>query len=249
VLAHVPRDVKVTVTTSPRKGLEPTFQLVERLAGHGYDVVPHLAARHVRDRAQLAELVERLRTARCTDVLVMAGDAPQPVGEFEGSLPVLHALADLGSPFAEIGITGYPESNAFMSSEAAMQSLLDKEQYATYVVSQVCFEPRLIARWASSVRERGSRLEIRAGVPGPVSHERLLRISERIGVGESIRLLRDDSRDPFDPTPLVRGLSASLDGSVSNITGVHVFTFNELGATERWRQGELELARAPLAPS
>ena len=32
VLEHVPTEVKVTVTTSPRKGLEPTLELTERLA-------------------------------------------------------------------------------------------------------------------------------------------------------------------------------------------------------------------------
>ncbi|MER5669276.1 hypothetical protein ABT113_53275, partial [Streptomyces mirabilis] len=41
VLAHVPRDVVVTVTASPVKGLEPTLDLVGRLAAHGYRVVPH----------------------------------------------------------------------------------------------------------------------------------------------------------------------------------------------------------------
>ena len=39
----------MTVTTSPKKGLEPTLALSERLASAGYAVVPHLAARHVRD--------------------------------------------------------------------------------------------------------------------------------------------------------------------------------------------------------
>ena len=85
VLEHVPTEVKVTVTTSPRKGLEPTLELAEQLAAHGYAVVPHLAARHVRDRGHLAELVERLRATGASDVLVMAGDAEEPAGEFDGS--------------------------------------------------------------------------------------------------------------------------------------------------------------------
>ena len=54
VVEHVPTDVTVTVTTSPAKGLEPTLALTERLAEHGYQVVPHIAARHVRDRGHLA---------------------------------------------------------------------------------------------------------------------------------------------------------------------------------------------------
>ena len=86
VLEHVPTDVTVTVTTSPAKGLEPTLALTERLAEHGYKVVPHLAARHVRDRGHLAEIVERAASDGASDVLVLAGDADEPAGEFDGAL-------------------------------------------------------------------------------------------------------------------------------------------------------------------
>ena len=53
MLAHLGTDVKVTVTASPRKGLEATLGLSERLARAGYPVVPHLSARLVRDRSHL----------------------------------------------------------------------------------------------------------------------------------------------------------------------------------------------------
>ena len=67
VLAHLGTDVKVTVTASPRKGLEATLELSERLARAGYPVVPHLSARLVRDRSHLEEIVDaaaRGRSAR-----------------------------------------------------------------------------------------------------------------------------------------------------------------------------------------
>ncbi|WP_219635405.1 hypothetical protein [Nocardioides ungokensis] len=44
VLEHLPRDRTVTITASPSKGLEATLDLAERLTGHGYTTVPHLAA-------------------------------------------------------------------------------------------------------------------------------------------------------------------------------------------------------------
>ena len=58
VLAHLPRDRVVTVTASPSKGLEATIDLAERLAGHGYTVVPHLAARMITGRTELAEICD-----------------------------------------------------------------------------------------------------------------------------------------------------------------------------------------------
>ncbi|MFD8395675.1 5,10-methylenetetrahydrofolate reductase, partial [Streptomyces sp. NPDC059680] len=56
VLAEVPRDVVITVTASPVKGLEPTLGLTERLAAHGYRVVPHVPARLLRDDTHLKDV-------------------------------------------------------------------------------------------------------------------------------------------------------------------------------------------------
>jgi methylenetetrahydrofolate reductase (NADPH) len=249
VLEHVPTEVKVTITTSPRKGLDPTLELVERIAGHGYDVVPHLAARHVRDRGHLAELVERLRTAGASDVLVMAGDAEEPAGEFDGSLPLLRALAELGEPFRDVGITGYPESHAFISDDATIRSMFEKEEFATYIVSQICFDPQVTAAWVGAVWERGPHLPIHIGLPGPVPRTKLLRVSAQIGVGDSLRFLRAHGgwlrrtlSGHFDPDPLVRGLEDSLGHARPNVGGFHIFTFNDLEGTERWRQRRLEAA-------
>ncbi|HEU5009922.1 MAG TPA: methylenetetrahydrofolate reductase [Gaiellaceae bacterium] len=242
VLAHVPTDVTVTVTTSPAKGLEATLALAERLAAHGYDVVPHLAARNVRDRAQLAELSERLRAAGARDVLVMAGDAKEPAGDFEGAQPLLRALDELGRPFEEVGITGYPESHAIISDGAAVAAMREKERYATYIVSQICFAHEVTASWLGDVWQRGTRLPVLIGLPGPVEGARLLRVCERIRVGPSISILRADEcvKDgAFDPDLIVDGLEESIDHDHPNFGGFHIFTFNELADTERWRQRHL----------
>src|ERR1700694_3423607 len=53
VVAGVPREVTVTITASPRRGIEATIGLAERLAGHGFAVVPHLSARLIRDESHL----------------------------------------------------------------------------------------------------------------------------------------------------------------------------------------------------
>jgi methylenetetrahydrofolate reductase (NADPH) len=246
VLEHVPSEVTVTVTTSPKKGLDPTLDLVERIAANGYGVVPHLAARHVRDREHLAQLVDRIRGAGATDVLVMAGDAVEPAGDFDGALPLLEALAELGSPFEHVGMTGYPESHAFLSDDVATGSLLAKAEFSTYIVTQICFDPAVTANWMHAVWARGVQLPIYVGLPGPVPRSKLVRVCERIGVGDSLRSLSADGHETdgareydFDPDPLVLGLDASFDEPQPNMAGFHVFTFNDLEGTERWRQGAL----------
>ena len=93
VLEHVPRDVTLTVTASPIKGLEPSLELAEKFAAHGYPVVPHLSARLVADRSHLGELVARFVEMDVRDVFVVAGDADQPAGAFEGAAQLLWVWA------------------------------------------------------------------------------------------------------------------------------------------------------------
>ena len=57
VLEHLGADVKLTVTASPRRGLDATLELTERFTAAGYVTVPHISARLVRDR----ELIRKAR--------------------------------------------------------------------------------------------------------------------------------------------------------------------------------------------
>jgi methylenetetrahydrofolate reductase (NADPH) len=60
VLASVPHEVTITITASPRRGIEATVDLAERLGRHGYQVVPHISARLIRDYAHLREVLARV---------------------------------------------------------------------------------------------------------------------------------------------------------------------------------------------
>ncbi len=62
---------------------------VDASSCHGYEVVPHLSARLVRDADHLAELVARLRESGVRDVFVVAGDAEEPAGGFHGAIDLL----------------------------------------------------------------------------------------------------------------------------------------------------------------
>lgn len=249
VIDAVPTGVPVTVTTSPVKGLEATLELTEQLVAAGFSVVPHLAARLVVDRAHLAEIVRRLRAAGVDDVFVPAGDAPQPAGKYDGSLPLLRDLSDLGSPFARVGITGYPQSHPSIGDDVTVQAMWDKRVHATYIVSNLCFDARAVATWARRVRERGIALPILVGMAGPVERTKLLGMATKIGVAESGRFLRGHlswfarlaAPGGYSPERLLRGVVAAAPPQRYGITGVHVFTFNQVAETESWRQ---ELMRA-----
>ncbi|MGC4979661.1 methylenetetrahydrofolate reductase [Streptomyces sp. DT193] len=248
VLAHVPRDVVVTVTASPVKGLEPTLDLATRLTAHGCRVVPHMPARLLRDDAHLKDVVDRLREAGVDDVFVPAGDADPPAGAYDGALPVLRRLSELGSPFAHVGITGYPESHPLIHDDLTIQAMWDKRAYATYIVSNLCFDPRVLGDWVGRIRRRDITLPVHVGVAGPVQRAKLLSMAAKIGVGESTRFLtkhaswflRFATPGGYSPERLLARSAGALSSPSAGVAGLHLFTFNQIAETERWRCAVLD---------
>jgi methylenetetrahydrofolate reductase (NADPH) len=245
VVAHVPTTVKVTITASPHRGIDRTIALAEKLAMRGYDAVPHLSARLVRDGAHLEEILARLGAAGVRGLFVPAGDT-HPTGEFEAAADLLAAMGDIRERFEEIGITGYPESHPLISDEQTIQAMFDKAPMATCIISQICFDADTIATWVARVRARGTDLPIWIGVPGLVDRSKLVRISMKIGLGQSARFalahrawVRRLVARQFHPDRLLWELAPSFADPQANVRGIHLFTFNELARTERWRRAML----------
>jgi len=250
VLKWVPRDVTVTVTASPAKGLEPTLELATRLAAHQYRAVPHLSARLVRDEGHLVDIVDRLRTAGIRDVFVPAGDADPPAGPFGSALALLQKLDELGRPFANVGVTGYPQSHPVIGDDVTIQAMWDKRQHATYLVSNLCFDPRTLRQWVRRIRARGVTLPLFVGLAGPIERTRLLKMAAKAGAAESSRFLarhgewfvRLGTPGAYSPERLLGDVSSALSAADAGVDGLHIFTFNQVQQTEQWRQELLQRA-------
>lgn len=244
VLANVPRDVPLTVTATEVKGLTPTVDLAARLAEQGYRAAPHMAARLVRDRVHLSDLVAQLDAAGVDGIFVVGGDARQPAGDFPDALALLEALETMGHPFTRVGITGYPEGHGHIADEVIVRALEEKARHATLAITQLCFSPQVTMQWLRAVRERGLDLPIRIGIPGAVSRQKLVRISAGLGLGQSARFLKKQQNmfwrfflpGGYSPNRLIEGLSDHLAEPEINVKSFHVFTFNEVEKTEKWRQ-------------
>jgi methylenetetrahydrofolate reductase (NADPH) len=244
VVEHVPRTVPLTVTVTEAKGLTPTIELAERLSGHGFVATPHLAARLVRDRAHVADIVARLRTAGVNSVFVIGGDAAEPAGRFPDALSLLEELETSGHHFQHVGIGGYPEGHGHIGAELIERALERKAPHATHVITQLCFHPSTTTAWAREVKLRGVDLPIRIGLPGAVTRQKLVRISAGLGLGQSARfLVKQQSMfwrfflpHGYRPDRLVERLAPTLGHPEHNLQGLHLFTFNEVARTEAWRQ-------------
>src|SRR2546425_5169643 len=189
VAAYVRKEVTLAVTASPRRGLPATVELAARLSQLRYRAVPHLSARLIRDRAELGQILEALKAANIQNVFVIAGDAREPAGQFPDSMSLLEALPpDHG--LTEIGVTGYPESHPFIHDDVTIQAMWDKRRLATYIVSNMSFDPATVKRWVERVRHRGVELPIHIGMAGGGGPARPLRLSTKKRGGAPPRVLR-----------------------------------------------------------
>lgn len=238
----LPDGATVTVTSSPARGAEPTLALVEDLAARGYDAVPHLSARQLRDDNELSAVITRLDAAGIRDVFVVGGDATEPAGAFPHGLALLQAMDRLGHPFHRIGVPAYPEGHHVIPSDALWADLEAKQQFATYSVTQLCFDADAICRFAVDATARGIGLPIVVGMPGAVDFARLMRISLKVGVGDSLRFVRGNASvvrrllrpGGYRPDALVRKLASRIRADQCRIAGLHLYTFNQVTPTIRW---------------
>jgi len=187
-----------------------------------------------------------IHAAGVRELFVPAGDAEEP-GAFHGAADLLAAMGERRHRFDEVGITGYPESHHLISDEETINAMFAKAPMATCVISQICFDPDVIAGWVHAVRARGTHLPIWIGLPGSVDYAKLVRISMKIGLGESARFLRHHGSwmsrlmtRSFKPDPLVKRLGPLYADPEAGIAGFHLYTFNEVAKTERWRRRMLE---------
>lgn len=233
----------VAVTCSPTKGIGATLAMSERIARRGFRVVPHVAARMVRDKQHLRDIIKRLDDTRIVSLFVPGGDANKPAGVYSGALELLRDIADIGHRFKEIGITAYPEGHPFMSTAVLAEQLRQKQHFADYIVTQMCFDAAAISTWMDDMRQQGVTLPVCLGLPGASDRSELIRTSMRIGVGDSLRYLKKQRNNAahllaakdYRPDRLLFDLAPVIEKPANKILSHHIFCFNQIERTERWR--------------
>lgn len=251
-LAHLPRQSYLSITCSPAHGVGPTLDMVDELRAlpeeRQLKLVPHIAARVVRDKSHLREILKRLDGAGVESVFVPGGDAAQPEGDYDCSLDLLRDIADIGHVFDDVGVAAHPEGHPMVDDAESLQLLREKQQYANYLVTQMCFDPDVLTKWLLGIRRAGVSLPAWLGLPGVVEIPKLIALSLKIGVGQSVRVLKQQkglirkmiSAKPYQPDELVAGLLPHLGDPLLDIPGFHLFSFNNVERTERWRVETME---------
>ena len=234
----------VAITCSPTKGVDATLNMSARVAGRGFQVVPHVAAKMVRDKAHLREIMARLDDMPISSIFVPGGDAAKPIGEYSTALELLRDIVDFEHRFTEIGVAAHPEGHPSVSNEVLTAELLKKQEFANYLVTQMCFDADIIGNWIHKIREVGVTLPAWLGLPGVSERSTLIKTSLRIGVGDSLRYLKNRGKiaarllqhKSYRPDDLLINLSPYLADPTLNIAGHHIYCFNEVEKSEQWRK-------------
>lgn len=243
----LPAGAEVSVTCSPTKGIEETQRLTAELHAQGFVAIPHLAARMVRDRAHTIELADWCRQLGLATVFIVGGDAEEP-GEYKGAVEFLADFLSTDHGLGTIGVTAYPDGHPFLSDETMRSALHEKQRLLAaagldgYCSTQMCFDPDTIAKWLRTEREVGLTLPVHLGISGVVDKKKLLTMGARLGIGDSLKYLRKNvgavikmlTTVAYDPNDLILPLSSDLLDL--GVTGMHMFTFNQVAATDAWRR-------------
>ncbi|WP_253250404.1 methylenetetrahydrofolate reductase [Arthrobacter globiformis] len=234
VQAHVPAGSTLTVTCLPHHGPEATVRAAVQLGGLGYNVIPHLAARGLSSRTQLAGLLRECEAAGITEVFAIGGDAVEAAGPYGNSLRLMEDIAELTGGSMAIGVAGYPEGHPKHNELDMLDALLEKQHLASSVVTQMCFSATRIGWYAELLRREGVGLPIWAGAAGAVPKAKLISLATKIGVGPSLKFLNRKgplarrllNAGSYSSTSLVSELAVTEPG----LAGIHLYTFNNVEA-------------------
>ena len=242
-LDSLPSDMYLAVTCSPTKGVDETLELSEKLIERGFKVTPHIASKCVSGEKHLETIIKKLDELGIESIFVPGGDRPEPMGDFNNALDLLKALKKLGHNLSKIGMAAHPEGHPDVSDEILMEALEEKKDLADFIVTQMCFDAEILNDWMNQIQKKGIELPVWVGLPGVIERGRLLKTSLRIGVGDSLRFLRKKSQvatelmksSIYNPDDLVRDITEQIDINDSKLAGYHIYCFNQIETTEKWR--------------
>jgi methylenetetrahydrofolate reductase (NADPH) len=241
------RGTTVHVMCPPDPGADLSVRVAIALTRSGYNGVPHIAARTVRSRHHLEELLGRMAEANVREAFFPGGDGDTTAGPYGSAVELLDDLATLEPRPQQIGVTSYPQGHRTIPDEVLLEALLHKQRVATFMVSETCLDPAVTVSWLRGLRASGVTLPLMVGVPGIVPLRRLLQALRAYGVNAAVGYLRKQHgmassllRRQFSPAPLLAGLLPWCADPELGIAALHFYTFNEIARTEAWRRRALE---------
>ena len=247
--AILPKGTRVYVAHIEGTPIEDMVATAKRIAGEGFDVMPHFPARIIKDKATLADWIARYQgEANVLQALLLAGGVTTPHGDYHSSMQLLES--GLFGGFDRLHVAGHPEGNKDIDKDGEtviMQALAWKQAFANTsdakfaIATQFCFEADPVIAWANKLAEAGISMPIHIGIAGPAKLQTLIKFAIACGVGPSLRVLQKRAMDvtklllPYEPTEVAGALAAHKAATPGfNIEQVHFFPLGGIKTNAQW---------------
>ena len=234
----------------PRQDFALLLSALVRVRECGFEPVPHLAARRIDGEVNLGALIEDMvMSAGVRRVLLVAGDAAQPMGPYRDSAALLESRVLSRAGIAEVGFAGHPEGHLHLASARLQAALLRKVKMTReqgqqpFIVTQFSFAPARVVAYAAQLAHALHGTAVYVGVAGPTDPIKLLRYARLCGVNASRSALSQLGTGiarlamHTDPAEHIAAVTQQQRRGASHIAGVHLFSFGGLVHTARWLAG------------
>jgi methylenetetrahydrofolate reductase (NADPH) len=247
--ALLPRGTRVYIAHIEGTPIEDMVATAKRIAGEGFDVMPHFPARIIHSKAVLTDWVARYKDVGIKQGLLLGGGVNTPAGDFDNSMQLIETGAFAG--FERLHVAGHPEGNKDIDKDGGdkviMQALKWKQDFANRtdaamaITTQFCFEAGPVIAWANRLAAEGISLPIHIGVAGPAKLQTLIKFAISCGVGASLRVLQKRAMDvtkllmPYEPTDFITELAAHKAANPGfGIEQVHFFPLGGIKTNATW---------------
>lgn len=247
--ALLPKGTRVYIAHIDGTPIEDMVATAKRIAGEGFDVMPHFPARIIKDKATLVDWVGRYKDVGVNQGLLLAGGVTTPVGDFATSMQLLETDAFTG--FDRLHVAGHPEGNKDIDPDGSDKMVMEAARWKSAfsertdakmaMATQFCFEAAPVIDWVNRLQAEGIKLPVHIGVAGPAKLQTLIKFAISCGVGASLRVLQNRAMDvtklllPYEPTEFLADLAAHKAKNPNfGIEQVHFFPLGGIKTNAQW---------------
>jgi methylenetetrahydrofolate reductase (NADPH) len=241
----LPAGTAVFVAHTPNASFGQVIHTALAVRRAGFLATPHIAVRRVPTSRMLRAALAELRAGGVEDILLIAGDAPRPIGEFSGTLDVLESGILEESGITRIGVAGHPEGHSAVASALLWEALEAKQAFAAragmsmHIVTQFGLDGGAFKVWTRELVRRQIHLPVRIGIAGPAPIAKLVHFAIQCGIGASMRALMRNLGAAAQSADLATSPDQHLLGLLTSppsaqIAAPHFFAFGGAMETARW---------------
>jgi methylenetetrahydrofolate reductase (NADPH) len=247
--AFLPAGKKIYVSHMPKQSWSETIAASRAVTAAGFDPVPHIPVRLLVSSAAADQLLAALLDqARVSEVLLISGDYPQPVGPYSSVMDFLRSELLRKHGLTRVSFAGHPEGHPQVPLDEIRRAEIEKAHWADRAgiaatfMTQFFFESEPFIDWVQHLRRNAVRSQIVAGLAGPASITALARFAVRCGVGRSVRALgarpgtMSSLLGDHGPETLMSELASARTSSEASFAGIHIFGFGGFLRTCQWLQ-------------